>query len=83
MPMYAYNEATKKMTQIKELEKKVRKLEAEKNNITEISEVIVANSVVPSETVEKPGKLLFFDKFVRYIKQHFVPNMASKIASIL
>ena len=81
MPISAYNEAVKNKTRVKELEKRVKQLEAEKNTDTEIPEVIVAKQV--SYPDEPKGKLLFFDNIFRYIRSRFDEAFGRKAVSNL
>ena len=81
MPISAYNEAVKNKTRVKELEKRVKQLEAEKNTDTEIPEVIVAKQV---SYPDKPkGKILFIDNIFRYIRSRFDETFGKKAVSNL
>lgn len=81
MPISAYNEAVKNKTRVKELEKRIKQLEAEKNTDTEIPEVIVAKQV---SYPDKPkGKLLLFDNIFRYIRSRLDEAHGRKAVSNL
>ncbi len=81
MPISAYNEAVKNKTRVKELEKRVKQLEAEKNSDTEIHEVIVAKQ---GSYPNKPkAKILFFDNIFRYIRSRFDEALGRKAVSNL
>ena len=81
MPISAYNEAVKNKTRVKELEKRVKQLEAEKNTDTEIPEVIVAKQVGYPD--EPKGKPLFFDNIFRYIRSRLDEAFGRKAVSNL
>ena len=66
---------------VKELEKRVKQLEAEKNTDTETPEVIVAKQV---SYPDKPkGKILFIDNIFRYIRSRFDEAFGRKAVSNL
>ncbi len=50
---------------------------------TEIPEVIVAGKVVELEKDEEPKKVLSFDRFVKYFKEHFVQTTIGRLASLI
>jgi hypothetical protein len=83
VPINKYNEVVKKMGKIKDLEKKVKELEKERVAVTEIPEVIVAGKVVELEKDKEPKKVLSFDRFVKYFKEHFAQTTIGRLASLI
>ncbi len=81
MPISAYNEAVKNKNRVKELEKRVKQLETERNTDTEIPEVIVAKQV--SYPNKPKAKILFFDNIFRSIRSRFDEALGRKAVSNL
>ena len=79
MPISAYNEAVKNQKRVKELEKKVKLLEAQKNTDIVIPEVIVANQA--SYSHESKGKMLFFNNLFRHIRRWLNEPFGEKAAN--
>jgi hypothetical protein len=51
--------------------------------VTEIPEVIVAGKVVELEKDKEPKKVLSFDRFVKYFKEHFAQTTIGRLASLI
>lgn len=81
MPISAYNEAVKNKTRVKELENRVRQLEAERNTDTDIPEMIAAKRVINPN--KSKGKILLFDTVFRYIRNRFAKVFYRKVVSNL